>query len=83
MAAKEPAPKKEKEINFVHQAEIRTESIKKERKYEGKNFKCKPLYFYLSRIAIRILNFFFRFLCKNSIQIVFSFTILYPRFTSS
>ena len=39
MAAKEPAPKKEKEINFVHQAEIRTESIKKERKYEGKNFK--------------------------------------------
>ena len=39
MASKEPVPKKEKEINFVHQAEIRTESIKKERRYEGKNFK--------------------------------------------
>ena len=36
---KEPIPKKEKEVNFVHQAEIRTESIKKERRYEGKNFK--------------------------------------------
>ena len=39
MASKEPVPKKEKEVNFVHQAEIRTESIKKERKFEGKNFK--------------------------------------------
>ena len=39
MASKEPVPRKEKEVNFVHQAEIRAESIKKERKYEGKNFK--------------------------------------------
>ena len=39
MSTKEPVPKKEKEVNFVHQAEIRAESIKKERKYEGKNFK--------------------------------------------
>ena len=39
MEAKKPVPKKEKEINFVHLAEIRTESIKKERRHEGKNFK--------------------------------------------
>ena len=39
MEAKKPVPKKEKEVNFVHLAEIRTESIKKERRHEGKNFK--------------------------------------------
>ena len=28
-----------KEVNFVHQGQIRTESINKEKKFEGKNFK--------------------------------------------
>ena len=39
MAQKEQVPKKEKEINFVHQAEIRTEPMEEEKKYERKNFK--------------------------------------------
>ena len=29
--SKEPVPRKEKEVNFVHQAEIRAEYIEKER----------------------------------------------------
>ena len=39
MASKEPAPKKDNVINYVHQSEIRAESIRKEKKYEGTNFK--------------------------------------------
>ena len=39
MATSDSNPKKIKDINYVHQSEIRAESIRKEKKYEGTNFK--------------------------------------------
>ena len=39
MATSDSNPKKLKDINYVHQSEIRAESIRKEKKYEGTNFK--------------------------------------------
>jgi len=40
MDAKDPAaPKRNRSVNYVHQSEIRAECIRKEKKYEGVNFK--------------------------------------------
>ena len=39
MAKKEPTTKKSLDVNYVHQDEIRAESIRKEKKFEGVNFK--------------------------------------------
>ena len=39
MATSDSNAKKFKDINYVHQSEIRAESIRKEKKYEGTNFK--------------------------------------------
>ena len=39
MSKEASAPKRNRSVNYVHQSEIRAESIRKEKKFEGTNFK--------------------------------------------